>query len=64
MKLKIRRRLDWGSVLSLSVVMFSTDCYGNPRLVELIGDVSNEVVVFGSEVLIAFHWINVMHVGK
>ena len=64
MKLKIRRRLDWGSVLSSSVVMLSTDCCGNTRLVELIGDVSNEVVVFGSAVLIAFHWINVMYVGK
>lgn len=59
MKLKIRHRLDWGSVLSSSVVMLNTDCCGNPRLVALIGDVSNEVVVFGCAVLIAFHWINV-----
>ena len=64
MKLKIRSRLDWGSVLSSSVVMLSTDCCGNPRLVALIGDASNEVVVFGCAVLIAFPWINVVYVGK
>ena len=64
MKLKICRRLEWGSVLSSSVVMLSTDCCGNPRFVALIGEVSNEVVVFGSAVLIAFHWIDVMLAGK
>ena len=64
MKLKIRRRLDWGSVLSSSVVMLSADCCGNPSLVALIGDVSNEVIVSGCAVLIVFDWINVVYVGK
>ena len=61
---QIRRRLDWGSLLSSSVVMLSKDCCGDPRLVALIGDVFNEVVVFGCAELIAFHWINVVCVGQ